>query len=131
MTTRPATDPEKLRQVADWLDLTDEIVASVMRQWGEKHDAERLPDALACLEGKEMQADLRRIAAHQEQLLEIVSQLAVCDPRPTTDDEWCMFCGRSLPPLTVESLETGHDPENCLWVAARRARRGREVAQDD
>lgn len=54
-------------------------------------------------------------------LADIVHRLAICDPRPTTDQEWCFFCGRSLPRLTTEPLETGHDLDGCLWVAARRA----------
>lgn len=56
---RPMTDPERLRAVADWLDITDPMVAAYMRTQPESEERER---ALECVEGAEMQADLRKLA---------------------------------------------------------------------
>ena len=60
---RPMTHPERLRAIADWLDLTDPIVAAYMRTQPESPERE---EALACVEGKEMQADLRNLADDME-----------------------------------------------------------------
>jgi hypothetical protein len=59
---RPTTRPEMLRQVADWLDLTDPLVVEFMKA----NPGEGLTEALDCVEGKEMQADLRRLADDME-----------------------------------------------------------------
>jgi hypothetical protein len=58
----PSTWSGKLRAVADWLDLTDPIVTEYLKQYGPGFDAERLPEALACLDGDGMQVALRRLA---------------------------------------------------------------------
>lgn len=62
----PRDWPAVLRAVADWLDLTDPIVRGYLNQYGPDFDAERLPEALACLDGDEMQQDLRRLAEVME-----------------------------------------------------------------
>lgn len=69
--TRPATDPEKLCQVADWLDLSDAVLLNVIKASGPEDNRE---GALKVVEGKEMQADLRRIAERLEALEEFYVQ---------------------------------------------------------
>lgn len=60
---RPGTWPERLRAVARWLDLTDPIIAEYMRH-GE--DSPLRAEALAVVDGKTMQADLRLLADELE-----------------------------------------------------------------
>lgn len=61
---RPMTHPERLRAIADWLDMIDPVVAEVFKRTQPDHP--QLAGALETVEGGEMQADLRKLADDME-----------------------------------------------------------------
>lgn len=68
---RPDSWPNRLRAVAHWLEITDRIVAAAMKT---QPDHPLLSEALACIEGGDMQADLRMLADILEEFTDSVVQ---------------------------------------------------------
>lgn len=60
----PTSRPAMLRAVADWLDATDWVVEDYITRYGS--DDEKKVEALKCVQGKQMQQDLRDLADDME-----------------------------------------------------------------